>query len=123
MTPLLLKHLVSAVSRQVANMSRLNLTSTSPAASVYRSFYTLTTAPRALFPSSVRISFIQPPSSSSSGSPLLKECRHLPWVQPFGGMKTKTALRRRCKDCFFVRRRGHLYVFCKTNPRHKQRQG
>uniref|UniRef100_A0A3Q1FYQ6 Ribosomal protein n=1 Tax=Acanthochromis polyacanthus TaxID=80966 RepID=A0A3Q1FYQ6_9TELE len=48
------------------------------------------------------------------------------WQQlplPSAGMKTKSALKRRCKDCFFVRRRGHLFVFCKTNPRHKQRQG
>uniref|UniRef100_A0A672IFB1 Ribosomal protein n=1 Tax=Salarias fasciatus TaxID=181472 RepID=A0A672IFB1_SALFA len=40
-----------------------------------------------------------------------------------GQMKTKSALKRRCKDCFFVRRRGRLFVFCKTHPRHKQRQG
>ncbi|NWW20903.1 RM36 protein, partial [Falcunculus frontatus] len=39
------------------------------------------------------------------------------------GLKTKTALRRRCKDCYFVRRRGRLYVCCKSNPRHKQRKG
>ncbi|XP_054237893.1 39S ribosomal protein L36, mitochondrial [Indicator indicator] len=38
------------------------------------------------------------------------------------GLKTKTSLRRRCKDCFIVRRRGRLYVYCKTNPRHKQRK-
>ncbi|NWU91292.1 RM36 protein, partial [Upupa epops] len=38
------------------------------------------------------------------------------------GLKTKTSLRRRCKDCFFVRRRGRLYIYCKTNPRHKQRK-
>ncbi|XP_010141470.1 PREDICTED: 39S ribosomal protein L36, mitochondrial, partial [Buceros rhinoceros silvestris] len=38
------------------------------------------------------------------------------------GLKTKTVLRRRCKDCFIVRRRGRLYVCCKTNPRHKQRK-
>ncbi|XP_042654167.1 39S ribosomal protein L36, mitochondrial [Tyto alba] len=38
------------------------------------------------------------------------------------GLKTKTSLKRRCKDCFFVRRRGRLYVYCKTNPRHKQRK-
>ncbi|NXP10190.1 RM36 protein, partial [Thinocorus orbignyianus] len=38
------------------------------------------------------------------------------------GLKTKTVLRRRCKDCYIVRRRGRLYVCCKTNPRHKQRK-
>ncbi|XP_053916191.1 39S ribosomal protein L36, mitochondrial [Cuculus canorus] len=38
------------------------------------------------------------------------------------GLKTKVSLKRRCKDCFIVRRRGRLYVYCKTNPRHKQRK-
>ncbi|NXQ89273.1 RM36 protein, partial [Nyctibius grandis] len=38
------------------------------------------------------------------------------------GLKTKASLKRRCKDCFIVRRRGRLYVCCKTNPRHKQRK-
>ncbi|NWS70088.1 RM36 protein, partial [Crotophaga sulcirostris] len=38
------------------------------------------------------------------------------------GMKSKVSLKRRCKDCFIVRRRGRLYVYCKTNPRHKQRK-
>lgn len=39
------------------------------------------------------------------------------------GLKTKTVLKRRCKDCYIVRRRGRLYVCCKSNPRHKQRKG
>uniref|UniRef100_UPI00398EAB9E large ribosomal subunit protein bL36m n=1 Tax=Pristiophorus japonicus TaxID=55135 RepID=UPI00398EAB9E len=51
------------------------------------------------------------------------EPNRLQGVQEIAGMKTKTALKKRCKDCFFVRRRGHLYVYCKTHPRHKQRQG
>ncbi|NWH65603.1 RM36 protein, partial [Geococcyx californianus] len=38
------------------------------------------------------------------------------------GLKSKVSLKRRCKDCFVVRRRGRLYVYCKTNPRHKQRK-
>uniref|UniRef100_A0A3Q3FZS4 Ribosomal protein n=1 Tax=Labrus bergylta TaxID=56723 RepID=A0A3Q3FZS4_9LABR len=59
----------------------------------------------------------------SVGPSLLGVRPQLPWVQPAAGMKTKSALKRRCKDCFFVRRRGRLFVFCKTNPRHKQRQG
>lgn len=61
----------------------------------------------------------------------------LPWRAPRGllapppplgpplaaGLKTKTVLKRRCKDCYIVRRRGRLYVCCKSNPRHKQRKG
>uniref|UniRef100_A0A3Q3IHK7 Ribosomal protein n=1 Tax=Monopterus albus TaxID=43700 RepID=A0A3Q3IHK7_MONAL len=129
MAPLLLKHLANSLVRQVAQMSRFNLTLSSPAASAYRCLYTLTTAPRTLLLSSARISSIQPRSSGASGSPAqcgpspLGQCQYLPCIQSSAGMKTKSALKRRCKDCFFVRRRGRLFVFCKTNPRHKQRQG
>eukprot|EP00611_Tribonema_gayanum_P023360 TRINITY_DN4895_c0_g1_i1.p3 TRINITY_DN4895_c0_g1~~TRINITY_DN4895_c0_g1_i1.p3 ORF type:complete len:125 (-),score=28.35 TRINITY_DN4895_c0_g1_i1:509-883(-) len=38
-------------------------------------------------------------------------------------MKVRSALRRVCKDCYFVRRKGVLYVYCKRMPKHKQRQG
>ncbi|OCT74349.1 hypothetical protein XELAEV_18033318mg [Xenopus laevis] len=48
---------------------------------------------------------------------------YLPIVQQTSGMKTKTALKKRCNDCYFVRRRGRLFVYCKTNGKHKQRQG
>lgn len=126
MTPLLLKHLASSLSRQVAQMNRLNLAFTSPVTSAFRCICILTTAPRTLLSSSPRISSIQAPSFDSSahcGPSLLGRCQHLPSLQPVAGMKTKSALKKRCKDCFFVIRRGHLFVFCKTNPRHKQRQG
>ncbi|NXJ03907.1 RM36 protein, partial [Odontophorus gujanensis] len=43
-------------------------------------------------------------------------------LQLCAGLKTKTTVKRRCKDCYIVRRRGRLYVCCKTNPRHKQRK-
>ncbi|NXT43402.1 RM36 protein, partial [Pelecanoides urinatrix] len=46
----------------------------------------------------------------------------LPAPPLLAGLKTKTSLKKRCKDCFIVRRRGRLYVCCKTNPRHKQRK-
>ena len=32
-------------------------------------------------------------------------------------------LKKRDKNCQVVRRRGRLYVICKTNPRFKARQG
>lgn len=38
-------------------------------------------------------------------------------------MKVVSALRRRCKDCKFVRRGKKVYVKCFTFPKHKQRQG
>ncbi|XP_071389945.1 large ribosomal subunit protein bL36m [Centroberyx affinis] len=126
MAPLLLKHLVSSLTRQVAQVTRFTLSSSSPAASVSRCLSTLTAAPSRLLLSSSRANSIQPPSPGSSaqcGASLLGRCQHLPCVQPSAGMKTKSALKRRCKDCFIVRRRGRLFVFCKTNPRHKQRQG
>ncbi|CAB1460506.1 unnamed protein product [Pleuronectes platessa] len=126
MAPLLLKHLAASLSRQVAQMSRLNLSLSSPAASAYRCLRTFTAAPRSLLLSPARVGSIQPPSTGSSaqcGPSLLGQCQHLPCIQPSAGMKTKSALKRRCKECFFVRRRGRLFVFCKTNPRHKQRQG
>ncbi|OCT76143.1 hypothetical protein XELAEV_18031331mg [Xenopus laevis] len=65
---------------------------------------------------------IQRSISGFKGSPFLADS-HLPLVQQTSGMKTKTALKKRCKDCYFVRRRGRLFVYCKTNGKHKQRQG
>uniref|UniRef100_A0A8C4VHX5 Ribosomal protein n=1 Tax=Gopherus evgoodei TaxID=1825980 RepID=A0A8C4VHX5_9SAUR len=55
------------------------------------------------------------------GQPLLANSQ-LPVGQTVMGMKTKGVIKRRCKDCFIVRRRGRLFVYCKTHPRHKQRQ-
>ncbi len=33
------------------------------------------------------------------------------------------SLKKRHKDCQVVRRRGRVYVICKSNPRFKARQG
>lgn len=41
---------------------------------------------------------------------------------PTCGFKIQGKLKRRCKDCYFVRREERLYVICKTHPRHKQMQ-
>lgn len=125
MAPLLLKHLATSLARQVSQMSRLCLTVPSSAAFVHRSVFTLTAGPRTFLPSSAGVGSIRlPPGiSAPGGSSLLGQCQHVPCIQPSAGMKTKSALKKRCKDCFFVRRRGRLFVFCKTNPRHKQRQG
>ncbi|XP_010586571.1 large ribosomal subunit protein bL36m [Loxodonta africana] len=46
----------------------------------------------------------------------------MPRLQPALGLKTKVAIRRRCKDCYQVKRRGRWFIYCKTNPKHKQRQ-
>ncbi|KAM3858632.1 large ribosomal subunit protein bL36m [Diretmus argenteus] len=126
MAPLLLKHLTASLACRLAQMTRLSLSSSSPAASVYRCLSTLAAAPSRLLSSSAGVNFTQPLSSGFSapcGTSLLGQCQRLPCIQPSAGMKTKSALKKRCKDCFIVRRRGRLFVFCKTHPRHKQRQG
>lgn len=50
-------------------------------------------------------------------------------------MKVKASIKKRCKDCYIVKRnkikvengkvtiKPTYYVYCKTNPKHKQRQG
>jgi large subunit ribosomal protein L36 len=38
-------------------------------------------------------------------------------------MKVRASVRKICRDCKLVRRKGDLYVICKTDPKHKQRQG
>ena len=38
-------------------------------------------------------------------------------------MKVRASVKKICKDCKTVRRGGWLYVICKKNPKHKQRQG
>lgn len=37
-------------------------------------------------------------------------------------MKVRSSIKRRCKNCKIVKRKGVLRVIC-DNPRHKQRQG
>ena len=38
-------------------------------------------------------------------------------------MKVRSSVKARCKDCYVVRRKSRIYVYCKSNPKHKQRQG
>ncbi|MDP4007057.1 MAG: 50S ribosomal protein L36 [bacterium] len=38
-------------------------------------------------------------------------------------MKVQSTIKKICKDCKIVKREGTLYVICKKNPKHKQRQG
>lgn len=38
-------------------------------------------------------------------------------------MKTRASVKKMCKNCQVVRRRGVLRVICKDNPKHKQKQG
>ncbi|CAL8397088.1 large ribosomal subunit protein bL36m [Gadus morhua] len=137
MVPFLFKHLVTpfrmpwlaltSASTTTLRVPWLALTSASAQPSCCRSLSTLSPAASSRALSSPTGSSPSLPASSGSssrcGATLLGRCQQLVGFQPSAGMKTKTALKRRCKDCFIVRRRGRLFVFCKTNPRHKQRQG
>ena len=38
-------------------------------------------------------------------------------------MKVQASVKKRCPDCYTVRRKKRVYVYCKKNPKHKQRQG
>lgn len=38
-------------------------------------------------------------------------------------MKTRASLKKICPDCFFVKRKGTLYIRCTVSAKHKQRQG
>ncbi|MBC8313748.1 MAG: 50S ribosomal protein L36 [Candidatus Cloacimonetes bacterium] len=37
-------------------------------------------------------------------------------------MKVRSSVKKICKNCKIVKRKGVVYVVC-TNPKHKQRQG
>ncbi|KAL7939626.1 ribosomal protein L36 domain-containing protein [Trichoderma chlorosporum] len=49
-------------------------------------------------------------------------------LQQTRGMKVHSSVKKRCEHCKVVRRKagkrhnGYLYIICKANPRHKQRQ-
>ncbi|CAA0080253.1 50S ribosomal protein L36 [BD1-7 clade bacterium] len=38
-------------------------------------------------------------------------------------MKVRASVKKICRDCKVVKRKGVVRVICKTEPRHKQRQG
>ncbi|MCS5543450.1 MAG: 50S ribosomal protein L36 [SAR86 cluster bacterium] len=38
-------------------------------------------------------------------------------------MKVRASVKKICRNCKLVKRKGRLYVICETDPRHKQRQG
>ncbi|MBI4136038.1 MAG: 50S ribosomal protein L36 [Candidatus Vogelbacteria bacterium] len=37
-------------------------------------------------------------------------------------MHLKSTIKKRCANCQMVKRRGHLYVICRSKPKHKQKQ-
>ncbi|KAA0710646.1 39S ribosomal protein L36, mitochondrial [Triplophysa tibetana] len=119
MAPQFLSCLFGSLTRHLSQVARYTVLGSLPAVGAQRCIYTITSA-------TTRFGAAINPTCKLHApflSPLLGQCQQLMCVQPSVGMKTKTALKRRCKDCFFVRRRGRLFVFCKAHPRHKQRQG
>ncbi|QJC38174.1 50S ribosomal protein L36 [Enterobacteriaceae endosymbiont of Donacia marginata] len=38
-------------------------------------------------------------------------------------MKVRASIKKICRNCKIIRRNRVIYVVCKTDPKHKQRQG
>ncbi|QJC33731.1 50S ribosomal protein L36 [Enterobacteriaceae endosymbiont of Donacia provostii] len=38
-------------------------------------------------------------------------------------MKVRTSIKKICRNCKIIRRNRIIHVVCKTDPKHKQRQG
>ncbi|MCH8263843.1 MAG: 50S ribosomal protein L36 [Proteobacteria bacterium] len=38
-------------------------------------------------------------------------------------MKVRTSVKKICRNCKIIKRKGVVRVICKSEPRHKQRQG
>jgi|GEM_PF-835488 len=38
-------------------------------------------------------------------------------------MKVRASIKKFCESCYIVRRENVNYVYCKRDPKHKQRQG
>ncbi|MBL8028119.1 MAG: 50S ribosomal protein L36 [Fibrobacteres bacterium] len=38
-------------------------------------------------------------------------------------MKVQASVKKICDNCKVVRRKSKVYIICKKNPKHKQRQG
>ncbi|NP_001280072.1 39S ribosomal protein L36, mitochondrial [Callorhinchus milii] len=110
------KNLLQVISKPLWQLNRNSmLHSPSVSSVVYRCLSTAVTMKPNIWPGPYEV--VRPAAVTFLGPNQLQS------VQQSVGMKTKTALKKRCKDCFFVRRRGHMFVYCKTHPRHKQRQG
>jgi len=44
------------------------------------------------------------------------------WFEREVRVKVQASVKKRCKDCKVIRRKGRIYIIC-SNPKHKQRQG
>uniref|UniRef100_A0A0F7Z4L7 Ribosomal protein n=1 Tax=Crotalus adamanteus TaxID=8729 RepID=A0A0F7Z4L7_CROAD len=110
MSSLLLRGLLAATAKTTWSLN---------CSSVSRSFSSwLLRCPNTVIP------LLGPPATKSLKAHLLPFLSCCPQynLQPVAGMKCKMVIKKRCKDCYFVRRKGRLYIYCKTFPRHKQRK-
>ncbi|RIA78698.1 ribosomal protein L36-domain-containing protein [Glomus cerebriforme] len=39
------------------------------------------------------------------------------------GMKVRSSVKKFCDGCYTTKRRGRVFILCKKNKKHKQRQG
>ncbi|KAL6939450.1 hypothetical protein ACO0RG_003289 [Hanseniaspora osmophila] len=61
--------------------------------------------------------------NASSLSPLSMKQRSLYQFPTLARtFKVKTAVKKMCPDCYLARRKGRLWVYCRSNPKHKQKQ-
>ncbi|XP_034862492.1 LOW QUALITY PROTEIN: 39S ribosomal protein L36, mitochondrial [Mirounga leonina] len=62
------------------------------------------------------------PNVMVAAVPLLLPSHLLLSLQFILEFKTKGVIKEHCRDCYWVKRCGHWFIYCKTNPKHKQRQ-
>lgn len=54
----------------------------------------------------------------------LRSTNHInPYLYPMKVLSSLASMKRRHADCQIVKRKGTLYVICKSNPKFKARQG
>lgn len=64
---------------------------------------------------------IQVPTAALNMTPRIAPA--ITQINPIRTFKVRTSVKKFCKDCYMVRRKGRVYVYCKSNGKHKQRQG
>ncbi|KAL8623420.1 hypothetical protein ACOMHN_037955 [Nucella lapillus] len=121
----------SLTSRSLAFLPRLISTANLPRSPTTSTITTTTTTPSLPPPLTTTPNHIRHFSlltSSRSGIPPTSLLQNVHQFSPAVGTQSRrsyhvrVALRRRCRSCFFVRRKGRLFVECKAKPRHKQMQ-
>ncbi|TRY96529.1 hypothetical protein DNTS_016966 [Danionella cerebrum] len=103
MSQMFLPRLIGSLTRQLSQFARYAALVPVPAASGQRCISSITSA-------ALQFNAVYKPQTRIL-PPLLGQCQQLLWVQPSSGMKTKSVLKNRCKDCFIVCQRGRIMRF------------